>query len=128
MVCKHSLIDGSLTIIGHGGEHKAPVWHCSECGKDIPDAYISERKSRYLHMDDDCIRPGGCSGTLQPIEDVVGEPRKGHETWLACDRCMLRYKPIDNIGYVLADTAYYGWSIVYEGGGNDAGMAGTEKT
>ena len=86
----------------------------SPMGKVIPDQYIFERKEKYLHMDDDCIRPGGCPGTLQPIDDVVDNVRKGHEDWLMCDQCGLRYKPFDNKGYVWADAAYYGYQVEYE--------------
>ena len=83
-------------------------------GKPIPDQFVFNRKEKYLHEGDDCIRPGGCSGTLQPIQDVLGYCRKGHEDWLMCDQCNMRYKPLDRLGYVWADAGYQGYCIEYE--------------
>ena len=85
-------------------------------GRAIPDQYVMDRESKYLHEDDDCIRPGGCPGTLQPIREVIegGDCRKGHEDWLMCDKCGMRYMPIQGLGYVWADAGYYGYSIGYK--------------
>lgn len=82
--------------------------------RQVPDQYVKERKARYLHMGDDCIRPGGCSGTLEPLDEVVGWARRGHEDWLMCDRCLARYRPFDNKGFIWADAGYYGYMIEYE--------------
>lgn len=87
-------------------------------GRPIPDQYVFDRKEHYLHIDDDCIRPGGCMGTLQPIADIVGYNRKDHDDWLMCDQCGLRYKPVQGLGYVWADAGYYGYSIEYSEGGS----------
>lgn len=84
-------------------------------GRAIPDQYVMKRKSKYLHEDDACIKPGGCPGTLQPIKDVVGGYcRKGHEDWLMCDQCGMRYKPLERLGYIWADAGYYGYTIEYK--------------
>lgn len=83
-------------------------------GKLIPDQYVMERKSKYLHLDDECIKPGGCDGILEPIQDVLGYCRKGHEDWLMCNSCHMRYKPLDGVGYIWADGgSYYGYMIEY---------------
>lgn len=84
-------------------------------GRAIPDQFVTDRKSKYLHVDDQCIRPGGCPGTLQPIGEVMdGHCRKGHEDWLMCDKCNMRYKPLQGLGYVWADSGFYGYGIEYE--------------
>ena len=88
-------------------------------GRPIPDQYVMERKENYLHLDDECIRPGGCNGTLRPIAEVVGWNRKGHDDWLMCDQCGLRYKPLDRHGYIWADNAYYGYVMEYSEGGGE---------
>lgn len=102
-------------------------------GKLIPDQYVMERKSKYLHEDDNCIKPGGCDGKLKPILDVLEYCRgykikckndeerneKTHQNWLMCDQCNMRYKPIDRLGYIWADAGYYGYSIEYTEGDED---------
>ena len=95
--------------------------HVTKYGKIIPDQFVTDRKSGYLHQGDKCIKPGGCGGTLEPIQDVLEYCRKGHEDWLMCDQCNMRYKPVDRLGYVWADAGHYGYSIEYKEDNDDAG-------
>jgi hypothetical protein len=83
-------------------------------GMQVPDQFIFDRKEKYLHVGDGCIKPGGCAGVLYDIKEVNKYCRRGHEDWLMCDHCNARYKPIQGKGYVWADAGYYGYRIQYE--------------
>ena len=83
-------------------------------GKAVPDQFVMQRESKYLHEGDRCIKPGGCGGILVPIKDAIEYCRKGHDDWLMCNECNMRYKPLDKLGYIWADAGYYGYAIKYE--------------
>ena len=103
-------------------------------GKLIPDQYVMERKSKYLHEDDECSKPGGCNGKLEPIIDVLGycrgykiqcedeeeKNKKTHLNWLMCNECHMRYKPVGKLGYIWADAGHYGYMIEYKEDNDDA--------
>lgn len=78
-------------------------------GRPIPDQFVLERTATKVEAGDECIRPGGCPGTIRPIGELIEYPRKGHENWLMCDKCNARYTPEG----IWADAGYYGYRITW---------------